>query len=105
MLKNKASTLFLVGLMVLVGLGSGIAIMANAQSATTSAATPTNTTVNTQAIDTPEPGDVADNADGTDVSTTSTVVKKGEQGDKVGDKDGDPASEASEGAGSSDVGE
>jgi hypothetical protein len=91
MLKNK----FLIfGLMVLVGLGSGVAIMASAQSATTPTTpvvTSTNTAVKTEAVDTPEVGDVPD------VTGLHT--------DKAGDKDGDPASEASEGAGSSDAGE
>jgi hypothetical protein len=90
MLKNK---ILVFGLMALVGLGSGVAIMASAQSAiipTTPVVTPTNTTVKTEAIDTPEVGDVPD------------VVSK--QSDKVGDKDGDQASEASEGTGSSDTG-
>ncbi len=58
MLKNKVSKPFLVGLMVLVGLGSGVAIVASAQSAMTVA--PANTTVKTQTVDTPEPGDVPD---------------------------------------------
>lgn len=105
MLKNKLSKSLVFGLMALVGLGSGVAIMASAQSATTT--TPVvNTTIKTQTVDTPEPGDVADKPDGTDVSTsTVSAGSKVEKGDKVGDKDGDPASEASEGAASSDAGE
>ena len=59
MLKNKFSKSFLVGLMALVGLGSGVAIMASAQSATTPSVT-ANTTVKAQTVDTPEPGDVPD---------------------------------------------
>ena len=105
MLKNKFSNSFLVGLMALVGLGSGVAIMASAQSATTPSVT-ANTTVKAQTVDTPEAGDVADNPDGTDVSTaTVSAGQKVEHGDKAGDKDGDAASEANEGVGSTDAGE
>ncbi len=107
MLKSKMSKSLLVGLMALVGLGSGVAIMASAQSATiptTPVVTPANTTVKTEAVDTPEVGDVPDAPNGTDISTPASTLK-GEQGDKAGDKDGDPASEASEGVGSSDAGE
>jgi hypothetical protein len=94
MLKNKLSAYLLVGVMTLVGLGSGVAIIASAQSVsttTTPVITPVNTTVKTEAVDTPEVGDVPD------------VV--GKQSDKAGDKDGDSASEASEGTGSTDTGE
>lgn len=105
MLKNK----FLIfGLMALLGLGSGVAIMASAQSATTAnTATPAvvSTTAKDQAVDTPEPGDVPDAPNGTDISANSASVSKGEHADKAGDKDGDPASEANEPAGSGDAGE
>jgi len=85
MLKNKKSAYFLTGLMVLVGLGSGAAIMANAESATIT----NNTTTNSQAVDTPEPGDVPD-APGT-IDTPEPGNKAdvaGERADKAGDKDG-----------------
>ena len=59
MLKNKLSKSLVFGLMALVGLGSGVAIMASAQSATTTAPV-VNTTVKAQTVDTPEPGDVPD---------------------------------------------
>jgi hypothetical protein len=180
MLKKKISTSFLVGVMALVGLGSGVAIMASAQSAatvTTPVVTPANTTVKAQTVDTPEVGDVADATEspkthghaplggdgvvssisgttiivseeaneggasytinaskatvtnngvagslsdikvgskifvegtttGTNVVATSiSLGHKGEHADKAGDSDGGAASEASEPAGSSDIGE
>lgn len=59
MLKNKLPTSLLVGGMALVGLAAGVATMASAQTSTTTVA-PATTSVATQAVDTPEPGDVAD---------------------------------------------
>jgi hypothetical protein len=58
MLKNK-SAVFLAGGMALAGLLAGVATIASAQTATTTAS-PVNTSVKTQTVDTPEPGDVAD---------------------------------------------
>ena len=62
MLKNnKVSASVIAGGMALIGLVAGIATMASAQTSTTTVA-PTTTTAASQAVDTPEPGDVADSA-------------------------------------------
>jgi hypothetical protein len=67
MLKSKSTLAF--GVMALVGLISGVAVMASAQSATTTTV-PATTTVKAQAVvDTPEPGDVADVAGQSAVDT------------------------------------
>jgi hypothetical protein len=107
MLKKKFYKSLFVGLMALVGLVSGVAFMASAQSQSVTAPSVTaNTTIKAQAVDTPEAGDVADNPDGTDVSTaTISAGQKIEHGDKAGDKDGSAANEAGEPAGSTDAGE
>jgi hypothetical protein len=100
MLKSKSTLVF--GTMALVGLMSGVAVMASAQS-TTSTATPVSATVKTQTMDTPEPGDVADvpgvaesqtsakthghaplGGDGVVASINGTTIVVGEESDEGG---------------------
>ncbi len=117
MLKNKLQTSLIVGGMALVGLVAGVATMAGAQSTATKA-TPINPVVQSQAVDTPEPGDVADNAnqavdtpeagDVADSATSTNVSSVGhhdESADKANDSDGSATKEAGESASSTDSGE
>ncbi len=110
MLKNKLTTSLIIGGMALVGLVTGVATMAGAQSQNiTATATPANNTVQNQAVvDTPEPGDVPD------VTTSQTVDTpeagdvadvQGEHADKANDSDGGATKEAGESASSTDLGE
>jgi hypothetical protein len=97
MFKDKMSKYLLVGGMSVVGLVAGIAGMAGAQVATTTT-TPASTTVAKTAVDTPEPGDVADvpgvaekthghaplGGDGVVSSITGTTIVVGEESDEGG---------------------
>jgi len=96
MLKNKISlSLFTIG-MASVGLIAGIAGMASAQTAAKTGVIPTNATVTNKAVDTPEPGDVADSVtvkthghaplggDGMVASISGTTIVIGEEANEGG---------------------
>lgn len=85
--------------MALVGMIGGTAFMASAQTSSTTTVTPATTSVTTQtAVDTPEPGDVADvpgvaekshghaplGGDGVVSSITGTTIVVGEESDEGG---------------------
>ncbi len=96
MFKNKLTAPLIVGGMALVGLVSGVAIIASAQSAT-STGNPVNTKVTApSAVDTPEPGDVPDatetkthghaplGGDGIVSSINGTTIVMGEESNEGG---------------------
>ncbi len=100
MLKNKISTTLLAGGMAVIGMIAGTAFIASAQTSSTTAVTPATTSVTAQtAVDTPEPGDVADvpgvtesktqghaplGGDGVVASITGTTIVMGEESNEGG---------------------
>lgn len=99
MLKNKLALSLAGGAMALVGMIGGTAFMASAQTSSTTAVTPATTSVTSQtAVDTPEPGDVADTpgvaekahghaplgGDGVISSITGTTIVMGEESNEGG---------------------
>ena len=99
MLKNKLSTTLLAGGMAVIGMIGGTAFMVSAQTSPTTTGTHGATSVTAQtAVDTPEPGDVADvvgvaekghghaplGGDGVVASITGTTIVVGEESDEGG---------------------
>lgn len=106
MLKNK-TTVAIAGVMALVGMIGGTALMASAQTAPTTANTPavTTTTTNTSAqassaVDTPEnANDPADTNAGAAVTSISSPRHAQVEGkSEANDTDGGPVNETSEGS-------